>query len=92
LKGKWFKDSQMASNLGFMLTMGLMGLWHGLAWQYIVYGLYHGVLLVVTSWLDRRYKGNRLLNDNGLLWRGLSILITFHLVAFGILIFSGRLF
>jgi membrane protein involved in D-alanine export len=92
LKGKWFKDSQTASNLGFMLTMGLMGLWHGLAWQYIVYGLYHGVLLVVTSWLDRRYKGNRLLNDNGLLWRGLSILITFHLVAFGILIFSGRLF
>jgi membrane protein involved in D-alanine export len=92
LKGKWFKDSQTASNLGFMLTMGLMGLWHGLAWQYIVYGLYHGVLLVVTSWLDRRYKGNRLLNDNGLFWRALSIFITFHLVAFGILIFSGRLF
>jgi membrane protein involved in D-alanine export len=92
LKGKWFKDSQTASYLGFMLTMGLMGLWHGIAWRYIVYGLYHGVLLVVTSWFDKTYKGNRLLNDNGFFWRALSIVITFNLVAFGILIFSGRLF
>jgi membrane protein involved in D-alanine export len=92
LKGKWFKDSQTASNIGFMLTMGLMGLWHGLALHYIVYGLYHGLLLVLTGWFDRTYKGNRLLNDNGIFWRALSIVITFHLVAFGILIFSGRLF
>jgi len=92
LKRKWFKDSQTASYLGFMLTMGLMGLWHGIAWRYIVYGLYHGVLLVITSWLDKRYKGNRLLNDNGFFWHALSIVITFNLVAFGILIFSGRLF
>jgi membrane protein involved in D-alanine export len=75
-----------------MITMGLMGLWHGLALHYIVYGLYHGALLVATNWLDRRYKGNRLLNDNGLFWRVLSIIITFHLVAVGLLIFSGRLF
>ncbi|MFN8411484.1 MAG: D-alanyl-lipoteichoic acid biosynthesis protein DltB [Anaerolineales bacterium] len=92
LKGKWFKDSQTASYLGFMLTMGLMGLWHGLALHYIVYGLYHGALLVSTNWLDKKYKGNRLLNDTGFFWRALSIVITFHLVAFGLLIFSGRLF
>jgi membrane protein involved in D-alanine export len=92
LKGKWFKDSQTASYLGFMLTMGLMGVWHGLALHYIVYGLYHGALLVLTNWLDKRYKGNRLLNDASFFWRALSILITFHLVAFGLLIFSGRLF
>jgi membrane protein involved in D-alanine export len=92
LKGKWFKDAQTASYLGLLLTMGLMGFWHGIALHYIVYGFYHGLLLIVTNWLDRRYQGNRLLNDPGLLWRGLSILITFHLVAFSFLIFSGRLF
>ncbi|MCC7119533.1 MAG: D-alanyl-lipoteichoic acid biosynthesis protein DltB [Anaerolineales bacterium] len=92
LKGKWFKNSQTASYLGFMLTMGLMGVWHGLALHYIVYGLYHGALLVATNWLDRKYKGNRLLNDPGFFWRALSMLITFHLVAFSLLIFSGRLF
>jgi membrane protein involved in D-alanine export len=92
IKGKWFKDSQTASYLGFMITMGLMGLWHGLALNYIVYGLYHGALLVLTNWLDKKYKGNRLMNDNGFFWHALSIVITFHLVAIGLLIFSGRLF
>jgi membrane protein involved in D-alanine export len=75
-----------------MITMGLMGLWHGLALHYIAYGLYHGALLVITNWFDRKYKGNRLLNDPSPFWRGLSILITLHLVAVGLLIFSGRLF
>ncbi len=92
LKGKWFKDSQTASNLGYLLTMTLMGIWHGTALHYIVYGFYHGVLLMTTNWLDKKYKGNRLLNDEGLFWRALSMLITFHLVGFGLLLFSGRLF
>jgi membrane protein involved in D-alanine export len=72
--------------------MGLMGLWHGTEANYLIYGLYHGVLLAATAVLDRRFKGNRLLNDEGLVWRGASILLTFHLVAFGLLIFSGHLF
>ena len=92
LKRKWFKDRYTASYLGYVLTMGLMGLWHGTALHYIVYGLYHGVLLALTAWLDRRFKGNRLLNDGAFLWQAASILITFHLIAIGLLIFSGRLF
>ena len=92
LKGKWFKSSQIASYFGLLLTMGLMGFWHGIALNYIVYGFYHGLLLVVTTWFDHRYRENRLLNDQGLIWRALSIIITFHFVAFSFLIFSGRLF
>lgn len=92
LKGKWFKDSQTASNLGYLLTMTLMGIWHGTALHYIIYGFYHGVLLMSTNWLDKKYKGNRLLNDSGLFWRALSMLITFHLVALGLLFFSARIF
>jgi alginate O-acetyltransferase complex protein AlgI len=30
-----------------MLTMLLGGLWHGAAWNFVLWGLYHGVLLVV---------------------------------------------
>lgn len=30
-----------------VLTMGLAGLWHGAAWTFVVWGLYHGVLLVL---------------------------------------------
>jgi membrane protein involved in D-alanine export len=92
LKGKWFRNRYTASYLGYILTMGLMGLWHGTALHYLVYGLYHGLLLAATNWFDRRFKGNRLLNSQAAGWRAASILITFHLVAVGLLIFSGRLF
>jgi alginate O-acetyltransferase complex protein AlgI len=29
-----------------IITMGLGGLWHGAAWTFVIWGLYHGVLLV----------------------------------------------
>jgi membrane protein involved in D-alanine export len=92
LKNKWFKNRYTASYIGYIITMGLMGLWHGTAWHYIVYGLYHGILLALTTWLDRRFKGNRLLNSKAFIWQAASILLTFHLIAIGLLIFSGRLF
>ncbi len=92
VKGKWFKTSQTASYLGYLITMGLMGLWHGTAAHYLVYGFYHAALLIGTNWYDKKYKGNRLLNDTRFGWRATSILFTFHLVAFGLLVFSGRLF
>jgi membrane protein involved in D-alanine export len=92
IKGKWFKNSQTASYLGYLITMGLMGFWHGIELHYIAYGFYHAILLITTNWLDRKFKGNRLLNDSGNFWHALSVLITFHLIAVGLLIFSGRLF
>lgn len=92
LKGKWFRSSQVASSAGYLLTMGLMGLWHGTSPNYLVYGLYHGVLLAATAAFDRAHRGNRLLNDPNWPWRTASIVLTFHLIALGLLIFSGRLF
>ena len=92
LKGRWFRSPQLASSVGYMVTMGLMGLWHGTASHFLVYGLYHGTLLAFTSSLDRRFKGSRLLNDSAWPWRFASVFLTFQLVAFGLLIFSGRLF
>ena len=45
LRGKWFKESRTGSYVGYLITMGLMGLWHGLTPAYLVYGLYHGLLI-----------------------------------------------
>ena len=37
-----------------MLTMILGGLWHGAAWNFVLWGLYHGLLLVLyRTWLAR---------------------------------------
>ena len=38
-----------------MITMVLGGLWHGAAWNYVLWGLYHGVLLSVHRGLVSRF-------------------------------------
>ena len=34
-----------------IITMGIMGLWHGAAWTFIIWGLYHGILLAIYTGL-----------------------------------------
>ncbi len=36
------------------LTMLLGGLWHGAAWNFVIWGAYHGLLLVLYRLLDRQ--------------------------------------
>ena len=33
--------------MAFVISMALFGLWHGAKWTYVVYGVYHGVVLVL---------------------------------------------
>jgi membrane protein involved in D-alanine export len=90
VKGHWFSSKFVASYLGFLLSMGLMGLWHGAAWRYIIYGLYHATLLIGHDVFARWNKQRKLVSHEPL-WQGASVFVTFNLVCFGLLIFSGRL-
>ena len=91
MKKKRFKNRYTASYIGYMITMGTMGIWHGTEIYYILYGLYHGILIISTDYFQRhnslykKYKNNRL-------WTAFSTLVTFHLICFGFLLFSGYLF
>jgi membrane protein involved in D-alanine export len=89
-KGKWFAGKHTANYLGLILTFGLMGVWHGLAWHYIFYGLYHAALLIGFDWFARWNKERKLWGDSST-WRFAGIALTFHSFAFGLLLFSGRL-
>ena len=90
VKGKWFKGKHTASYLGLFLTFGLMGIWHGLAFHYIFYGFYHATLLCGYDVFARWNKKAKVWGD-GPWWRALNIGITFHFIALGMLLFSGRL-
>jgi len=89
-KRRWFTTKYTASYIGFFLSMGLMGLWHGTQWNYIAYGLYHAVLLVTLDILARWNK-KRGLWGNSAVFKAAGIFITVNLVCFGLLIFSGGL-
>jgi len=86
----WFGDRYVASYVGFFLSMGLMGAWHGFAPQYLLYGLYHAALLTGHDLFSRWNKQHKLWGS-GPIWQAAGIALTAQAVCFGFLIFSGRL-
>ena len=40
------------TNVNLMVTMVLGGLWHGANWTFVIWGAYHGVLLILDRALD----------------------------------------
>lgn len=91
LKKKVFKSRIVASNIGYFALFLLMGVWHGLTWYYIVYGLYHACLICITdAWLRFKKKHKDKIPSNKFT-HGLAVVATFHAVCFSFLIFSGFL-
>ncbi len=44
--------SPARQTLNAMLTMTLVGLWHGAAWNFVLWGVYNGALVVGHRWLS----------------------------------------
>lgn len=72
------------------LTMVLGGLWHGVSICYMAWGVLHGVALALHKvWLKVVPKAKKVGADMRPVWRVLSTLLTFHIVAFGWLLFAS---
>ncbi|MBI2523141.1 MBOAT family protein [Candidatus Woesearchaeota archaeon] len=65
--------------INLMTTMFLGGLWHGAAWNFVIWGIYHGTLLVAYKWVTDRFS---LIKS-----RITSVLITQYFIFLGWLIF-----
>jgi hypothetical protein len=69
-----------------MITMLLGGLWHGASWTFVAWGALHGAALCVErAWKTLRPKGRGLPT-----WAG--VLITFHVVCLGWILFRAESF
>ena len=89
MKRKWFKRRETASDLAYFVSFGLMGIWHGIAPHYIIYGLYHATLMCSYDVYHRWKKKNPTrLTFLSNVW--VARCITFHFVCFGLWIFSGH--
>ncbi|SFD44144.1 D-alanyl-lipoteichoic acid biosynthesis protein DltB [Clostridium uliginosum] len=91
MRKKRFKNKVIASHVGQMITMTTMGLWHGLKWFYIIYGVYQGLALVFTDIYERKSKFYKL-HKKEKWFQYVQIIVTFHVACFGLLLFSGYLF
>jgi len=86
---KLLRDRLQVAMCAFLVDMLVMGFWHGIAWCYIAYGLYHGVLLAATQAMQKRWRFYKRHRRDG--WfRTCSWAVTQVLVFLGFAIFSGQ--
>jgi len=76
--------SALRTQANLLITMLLGGLWHGAALNFVAWGAYHGILLVLAGRGAERAPERRGLAR---LWRQVGC---FHLVVFGWLLFRVR--
>ncbi|MCK6527066.1 MBOAT family protein [Myxococcota bacterium] len=99
---EWFRDyvyvplggnrrGRARAALNVLVVMGLAGLWHGAAWTFVAWGLYHGALIVlhrlVGPWLPAAPAG-----WPAALHRGIRVATTFVLVCGGWVLFRAERF
>ena len=90
MRHKWFKDRLHTACAGFLVNMFVMGLWHGLTGYYILYGLYHGILLAANEVWQKKSKFYKK-HKKEKWYQIVSWAVTMQLVMFGFLLFSGHL-
>lgn len=90
MKHRVFPSRTTGACVAYLAEMTLMGMWHGLTVDYIVYGVYHGVLLAACELFQRTafYKKHR----KERWYRLTSWAITMVAVFFGFALFSGQVF
>ncbi|KWU61720.1 D-alanyl-lipoteichoic acid biosynthesis protein DltB [Bacillus mycoides] len=92
-KKKLIKNRYTISYIGAFLNFFIMGIWHITGehvYQYIIYGLYHAALFILFDIFERKNKKHKFWPNNKFT-HVLAIVLTFHVVCFGFLIFSGHL-
>jgi alginate O-acetyltransferase complex protein AlgI len=82
------RKGEIRTYLNLFLTMLLGGLWHGAAWNFIWWGIYHGALLMGHRLLTR---SKELVDIRSSLWIQLSkTLVMFQFTLFGWLLFRAN--
>jgi alginate O-acetyltransferase complex protein AlgI len=85
------RRGELRRNANLMITMALGGLWHGAGWTFVVWGVFHGVLLVGHRLWQRATDGSRLAAwRERWAYRVMAVAVTFVLVTVGWVFFQAR--
>ncbi len=77
------RRGRMRTYFNLFMVMALGGLWHGAAWSFALWGLFHGGGLAVERWFEDRFPGRL-----GEVSAGLRLLGVFGFVTLGWLLFK----
>ncbi|HRO33926.1 MAG TPA: MBOAT family protein [Brevundimonas sp.] len=80
------KKGLVSSCINVMITMLLGGLWHGAAWTFVAWGALHGGVQVIER------IGRAVLGDRKVIPSLVGVLVTFHIVCLGWILFRAETF
>jgi len=85
------RQKSLFTNFNLLTTMLLGGLWHGASLRFIVWGALHGIALAVHKLVMELFPRKK---DKpvSFIWRVISIVLTFHFVAFCWIFFRANSF
>lgn len=83
------RGGHWATQKNLMITMLLGGLWHGAAWNFVLWGTWHGLLLALHREWERWFAGRRAAWRNSRWWRWTARLLLFHAVCLGWIFFRS---
>jgi alginate O-acetyltransferase complex protein AlgI len=86
------KKGNFATYRNLTITMLICGLWHGAAWTFIIWGIYHGILLILYGALSPVLRKADFVRGVYLqkAWFFLKVIFFFQLVSLGWLIFRSE--
>lgn len=77
------------TNLNLLVTMLLGGLWHGAAWNFVLWGGWHGLLLAGHRQWEAFWRQREDGWRHGVLWRWCARVLCFHAVCLGWVVFRS---
>jgi len=91
-KFRWLKKKHIGPRTATLITFFIMGLWHGAAWNFALWGVYNALLLITYSTLQPYTRRLRKPKPKpvALLLRVLSVIGTYHLLLAGVIFFRAQ--
>lgn len=82
------RKGRVRQYVNLFIAMAISGIWHGAAWTYVVWGMFHGTLLILHKlYMAVKEKLGLKGLDNSKLYYVLSVLIFFHITCIGWVLF-----
>jgi D-alanyl-lipoteichoic acid acyltransferase DltB (MBOAT superfamily) len=72
-----------------MLVFGLSGLWHGAKWNFVIWGILHGLFIILERLKNSFSKKSEHQSNQGFFQGAYSQIITFSLITFAWIFFRA---
>jgi alginate O-acetyltransferase complex protein AlgI len=84
------RNGELATHRNLMITMFLGGLWHGANWTFVIWGVLHGLYLIMQRWLGWLLPAGNYARSPGVI--ALRVLGVFALVCLAWVFFRAQSF